>query len=418
MSFGKAARLTNHLEEVEEKRKRKSEKGKRSRQTIATAEHLYRNLCQESKAVYRHDVVKMLRKGVIQVIIARGSFDESLTVLAKLLREAPKDISIVDIRQEDRTPLLPSPKTTSPIKGKNMQNKKKKRPSSSSKRGGDSIETLVSKLIRGLSQMLRSAESEIQSVRLSGISMTGSNMKRLASGVSKSTSLKHLIVERSDVNDLDFGVLCRALKDQTSLLILSVNRCNLTDTAAHDAQRLVKNQCLRRDHEQWLTGLRDGEVVRVALRGLQVLDLHGHDGITDRAGTILAKTLTYDHWISEINLCETNIGTQGVESIIQVLETRNDTLRGLQIESTRVDDAVSLRLQTLLGEREPADSFIYDALSVRFWFHSFSSNNILSRVTTSSHNAHTHTHSYFPETCLQNIRPSRCGKKQRRRRER
>ena len=71
------------------------------------------------------------------------------------------------------------------------------------------------------------------------------------------------------MNDLDFGVLCRALKDQTSLLILSVNRCNLTDTAAHDVQRLVKNQCLRRDHEQWLTGLRDGEVNRVALRELQ-----------------------------------------------------------------------------------------------------------------------------------------------------
>ena len=48
-----------------------------------------RNLCQESKSVYRHDVVKMLRKGIIQVIISRGSFDD-MTVLAKLLREAPK----------------------------------------------------------------------------------------------------------------------------------------------------------------------------------------------------------------------------------------------------------------------------------------------------------------------------------------
>ena len=357
MSFGKAARLTNHLVEAEQEEKRKkSHNAKRSRQTIATAEHLYRNLCQESKAVYRHDVVKMLRKGIIQVIISRGSFDESMTVLAKLLREAPKDISIVDIRQE-RELVSSAPKTTSPVKGK----KQKK----STRRGGDSVDTLVSKLIRGLSQLLRSAQSEVRSVRLSGISLTGSNMKRLASGVALSTCLKHLIVERSDVNDLDFGVLCRALKDQTSLLILSVNRCNLTDTAAHDVQRLVKNQCLRRDHEQWLTGLRDGEVNRVALRGLQVLDLHGHDGITDRTGKILAKTLTYDHWISEINLCETNIGTSGVESIIQVLDTRNDTLRGLQVESTRVDDTVSLRLQSMLGERESVDSIVHDALSLR-----------------------------------------------------
>ena len=154
MSFGKAARLTNHLVEAEQEEKRKkSHNAKRSRQTIATAEHLYRNLCQESKSVYRHDVVKMLRKGIIQVIISRGSFDESMTVLAKLLREAPKDISIVDIRQE-RELVSSAPKTTSPVKGKKQKKK-------STRRGGDSVDTLVSKLIRGLSQLLRSAQSEV-----------------------------------------------------------------------------------------------------------------------------------------------------------------------------------------------------------------------------------------------------------------
>jgi len=360
MSFGKALRLTHTIKETESKKRNEKRRMRSSRTSTpaASSEHLYRELCQETKAVYRHDVVKMLRKGVVQVVIERGTVDESMNVLAKLLREVPRDVVIVDIRQEDRTPLvtdIPSHRT----KKKNQKNNKAK-----SRRRGDSVDILVSKLIRGLSQMLRSSECSLQSVRLSGISMTGSNMKRLSSGVANSTSLKHLVIERSDVNDLDFGVLCRALKDQTSILILSVNRCNLTDTAFHDVQRLVKNQCLRRDHQQWLTGLRDGEVDRVALRGLQVLDLSGHDGITDRTGEILAKTLMYDHWITEINLCETNIGTLGIKAILKVLGNKNDTLRGLQIQSTRVDDSIMLRLHAKLAEREPLDSVIFEALSM------------------------------------------------------
>lgn len=297
MSFGRAVRLTC-VNDTKSKTNKSVGRAKSSPTTSnRKSENLYRNLCQESKAVYQHKIVKMLRKGVIQVVISRGSIDENtMTVFGKLLREIPRDTVIVDIRREGRFHQKP---TSSSSKHQHVEKLSSSASSSSiSRRRNDenkNLEVLISKLIRGLSQMLRSNESSLQSVRLSGISMTGSNMKRFASGVAQSKSLKHLIIERSDVNDMDFGVLCKALKDHTSLLILSVNRCSLTNVAAHSIQQLMKSQCLRRDHERWLNGLRDdnNEIANVALRGLQVLDLSGHENITDQTGEILAKALMY-----------------------------------------------------------------------------------------------------------------------------
>ncbi len=226
------------------------------------------------------------------------------------------------------------------------------------------------KFCKALSLCL-SRSSTLQVVELHGIHFDAKGMRYLAKGIGQSSVLKHLDLKGCKIGDKGLFALAgftNSLKGttrknepvehpnspgpgiatSTSLQILALSACNLTDVGINYICSVIKAHGTRRENQLWSHSLRSQSQARahVQTSGLLLIDLQGNN-FTSAGCKSLSRVLGTDEWLLGINIAKNNnVSSKTVREWQDWMKEKMAAFRTLRDANCIISDSEKVNLQS------------------------------------------------------------------------
>ncbi len=239
------------------------------------------------------------------------------------------------------------------------------------------------KFCKALSLCL-SRSSTLQVVELHGIHFDAKGMRYLAKGIGQSSVLKHLDLKGCKIGDkglfalAGFSSLLKGttrmkepvehsnspgpgLATSTSLQILALSACNLTDVGINYICSVIKAHGTRRENQLWSHSLRSQSQARahVHMSGLLLIDLQGNN-FTSTGCRSLSRVLGTDEWLLGINIAKNkNVSSKTVREWQDWMKEKMAAFRTLRDANCIISDSEKVDLQSTFkqwGEGESSST--------------------------------------------------------------
>lgn len=180
-------------------------------------------------------------------------------------------------------------------------------------------------------------------------------------------SIRFISLRSCKLGDSAFRALAPGLAANKSIQDLVLRDCALSDAVGGALCKIIRTHTMRRNDRRWAYSLRrtggvngttcalpPPEVNKVALQGLLAVDVSSNH-LCDQGACALSGVLAADEWLGAINLCDNEIGVQGIKALSSTVHESNQSIAVVDVRGNLPEaNEIAMDLDEFLRERSKA----------------------------------------------------------------
>ncbi|XP_070537110.1 centrosomal protein of 78 kDa-like isoform X2 [Ptychodera flava] len=191
-----------------------------------------------------------------------------------------------------------------------------------------------------LAQALKECLTVTQSLtvlELQGLPLREKDLSALAKGFVKNISLRHLSLEYCRIGDVGVDIICQGIKNSANVQSLNLSGCSMTWKGAETLAKVIKHQATKRHSEAWQDSLRYRRPDLDRMSGLRRLTMNCNSLVNDNGARAMADSLHDDLWLKALDMQQCGISDAGAKAFLEVLKS-NSTLMVLDLRRNPLID--------------------------------------------------------------------------------